>query len=139
MRARRYVRQDRAWPGITGGIKAGSLATTRNWASATVAVAPPITVSHTHGRGPVPLGLDEDEGLNSGGQIVGIHHPKLRSHDFLGKGRRHNVRANATRETNGHGVVDGPLEDIALLGLGLGSHLPPDRAEVRDCVDLGEA
>jgi hypothetical protein len=44
MRARRYVRQVRAgWPGING-IKAGLLAT-RNWASATVDVAPPIMMS----------------------------------------------------------------------------------------------
>jgi hypothetical protein len=42
-------------------------------------------------------GLDQDEGLNAGGQIVGICHPKFQRQDFLGKGRRHNVRAKATR------------------------------------------
>jgi hypothetical protein len=43
MRARRYVRQVRACPGIKD-IKAGSFLATRNWTSATVAVAPPIRV-----------------------------------------------------------------------------------------------
>jgi hypothetical protein len=54
-------------------------------------------------------GLDKDEGLNAGGQVVGVCHPKFQRQDFFGKGRRHNVSAKATRETNGHGVVNGTL------------------------------
>jgi hypothetical protein len=83
-------------------------------------------------------GLYEDEWLNAGGQVVGIGHPKFQCQYFFGKGRRHNVSAKATRETNIHGVVDGTLEHITLLCFCLGSHRPPDRAEFREMVDLGE-
>ena len=83
-------------------------------------------------------GLYEDEWLNAGGQVVGIGHPKFQRQYFFGKGRRHNVSAKATRETNIHGVVDGTLEHITLLCFCLCSHRPPDRAEFREMVDLGE-
>ena len=83
--------------------------------------------------------LDHDEWLNAGRQIIGVRHTEFQGQEFFGKGRRNNMCAKDARETNAHGDVDCLLEDVSLLCFGLGSHLPPDRSELRDGVDLGEA
>jgi hypothetical protein len=76
-------------------------------------------------------GLDQDERLNAGGQIISVtSHPKLQGRDFLGESRRHDVSAISTRDADCHSLVNGALEDVCML-LCLG--LSGDSSSCQNC------